>query len=70
MERDAARQRDVDRATQVQGAANIATSGLEGYQRRGQWGDQQAAADDRQYYDQNGNWMSPEERKRRRSIYD
>jgi hypothetical protein len=81
MERSAARERDVDRATQVQGATNIATSGLEGWQRsnqydrqqtssRKQWGDQQMADDDRQYYDQNGNWMSPEERKRRRSIYD
>jgi len=68
-ERAAARERDIDRAQQVQGIANVGASALEGQRRAGQWGDQQMAEDERAYFDKKGNWMSEPERKQRRSIY-
>lgn len=70
MERTAARERDVDRAQQVQGVANIGATALEGTRRSDDWAAQQMAEDDRQYFKAKGNWMSEPERKQRRSIYE
>lgn len=47
MQREAARERDRDRATQMQGISNVASTAAEGYGRRSDWASQQAAEDER-----------------------
>jgi hypothetical protein len=56
MERGAARERDVDRATQVQGIANTVSSGAAGVQGRQDWAMEQEAQDRR--------WGIPEKDRR------
>jgi hypothetical protein len=63
MQRDAARQRDIDRATQMQGAANVASSTAEGYGNQSRWASEQAAKDER------AGIVGPEGRKQRKKDY-
>lgn len=68
-ERQAARERDVDRATAVQGFANTGMSAADSYGKYRDYNRGQASQDNRAHMQKTGRWMDPDEVKRREEYY-